>query len=109
MRYNYYTNGKNMVVCTSTYAGKVVRGVAKCSPDDTFDLEYGKKLAKARCDHKVSIKRFKRAMAKLHEANAARDVVNSNIKKAQSYVFDAVTAMAKCNEAITTIEEECKN
>ena len=40
----------NKVICISTYAKKVVRGVAKCSPNDNFDIEIGKKLAQLRCD-----------------------------------------------------------
>ena len=40
-KYNFYTDGKTKVVAVSTYAGKVVRGVAKCDVNDTFSLENG--------------------------------------------------------------------
>ena len=56
-KYNYYTNGKDIVVAKSSYAGDVVRGVAKCSPEDKFDLEAGKKIAAGRCAIKVAKKR----------------------------------------------------
>ena len=55
-RYKYYTNNKDVVVAVSSYAGKTVRGVAKCDPRDTFDIEKGKELAAARCNEKIAYK-----------------------------------------------------
>ena len=46
-KYRYFTNGSK-VVAVSTYAGKTVRGVANCDPNDEFSLEKGKELAAAR-------------------------------------------------------------
>ena len=40
--YKYYTDNKSIVVALSSYAGKPVKGVAKCNPDDQFDLDDGK-------------------------------------------------------------------
>lgn len=69
------------VVAVSTYAGRTVRGVAKCDPKDTFDTEKGKQLAAARCQAKVSSQRLKRATKKLDEAVKA-------LEKAQKYYDD---------------------
>ena len=52
-KYRYYTNGENVVVAVASYAGRTIRGVAKCSDQDEFDLETGKKLAAARCAMKI--------------------------------------------------------
>jgi len=41
--------------------GKPVRGVAKCAPNDEFDINKGKELAAARCNLKVAQKRVKKA------------------------------------------------
>ena len=60
-KYRYYTNGKNVVVAVASYAGRTVRGVAKCSDQDEFNLETGKKLAAARCAMKIAKKRVKYA------------------------------------------------
>ena len=57
-KYKYYNDDKR-VVAVSTYAKKNVRGVAVCSNDDDFDLDFGKKLAKIRCDKKINKKRLK--------------------------------------------------
>ena len=61
-KYTYFVADKQKkVVAVSTYAGKIVRGVAKCDPRDEFSIETGKKLAAARCNLKVATKRAKRA------------------------------------------------
>ena len=68
MRYHYYTDEKTIVIATSTYGKKIVRGIAKCNPNDEFDLEYGKRLAKARLDYKIAKKRAKRASCKFFDS-----------------------------------------
>ena len=66
-------DGTKCPVCVaiSTYAGKTVKGIAKCDPNDNFSYDYGKKLAKARCDVKISRKRYKNADSKLKAAYEA--------------------------------------
>ena len=53
------------VIVLSTYAGKNVRGIAKCSPNDEFDVDIGRTLAQLRCDEKIAAKRVDRAKAKV--------------------------------------------
>lgn len=56
-KYQYYqfTDNQNrkVVVAVTNIAGHRVKGYAKCSPEDTFDLETGKKIAAARCNVKA--------------------------------------------------------
>lgn len=66
-RYRFIEAG-NKIICISTYAKKVVKGIAKCSPNDNFDIEIGKKLAQLRCDEKIADKRANRALDKYLEA-----------------------------------------
>lgn len=80
-RYKYYIDSKNAIHAVSSYAGRAVRGVAKCDPKDTFDIEKGKELAAARCQAKVSTLRLKRATKKLAEAE-------KTLEKAQKYYDD---------------------
>lgn len=97
-KYHFYT-AKNKVVAVSTYAGKPVRGIAKCDPEDTFSLEDGKKLAMARCNEKIAEKRVKRAIRKHQEAYGAY------ISSRRFY-----ESMAKyLNDAIASHEESHKN
>ena len=89
MRYNTYTNGVDKVIVTSTYAGKTVRGIAKCSSEDKFDLEIGKKLAKARCDEKVAFKRMRSAQRRLvHTRQVVSDIL-VYLHKVEEYETDA--------------------
>lgn len=88
-RYRKYSDGKGKIVVVSTYAGKTVRGVAKCNPNDSFDEVAGVELAKLRCDAKVADKRVKRARAKYDEAAAAFNKANAAFEKAIAYLSKA--------------------
>ena len=54
-KYKFVVNEeKRTVVALRRFNGKVYRGVSKCSPNDTWDVEVGKKLAALRCEAKVA-------------------------------------------------------
>jgi hypothetical protein len=44
---------EKMVVVTTTYKGKTIRGVARCAPEDEFNKIIGEKLARTRCESKL--------------------------------------------------------
>lgn len=67
----YVDYDAKVVVATSTYAGKTVRGIARCHPNDKFDVDKGIELAVARCNLKVAAKRQERACRKVKEAKMA--------------------------------------
>lgn len=93
------------VIAVSSYAGKTVRGVAKCDPKDKFDLEKGKELAAARCQAKVSTKRLARAKKKLAEATEA-------LEKAQKFYNDMTTYFndsERDKEMYDSVVERLKN
>lgn len=90
--FEFHTDGHSKVIAVSSFAGQTVRGVAKCAPNDEFDLEYGKRLAAARCVAKIASKRVKRAEGKV---NAAFDAVNSAI--AHLYDMLGYSASAEAN------------
>ena len=81
MRYKTFTDDNETVVVVSSYAGKAVRGIAKCCPNDEFDYEKGEELARARCDQKVAKKRYKNAMK-------CYDDAKEWFKMAESYLLD---------------------
>ena len=103
--YKFYSDGVRKVIAVSTFAGKPVRGVAVCAEDDEFDLEFGKKLAKARCDVAVARKRLNRAYDKYDEALEARRAANAHYEDMLDYVWDAKTAEVKY---VTALEELLK-
>ena len=104
-KYSFYTDGKTKVIAVSTYAGKVVRGVAKCDINDTFSFEKGKELAAARCNEKIAKKRFARAQ------NANIDVLleygrlMKRLDKARSYRRDSEVALDEAQNLVASILE----
>lgn len=96
----YFGNGK--VIAVSTYAGRIVKGVAKCDPSDNFDIEKGKQLAAARCNAKVAAKRVKRAQSELEKAISEFSNASSKVVTMNDYLTDAL-------KAETIAEAEVKN
>lgn len=82
------------IIAISTYAGKVVKGRAKCASNDTYDFEKGKELAGARCNQKVCAKRVKRAEKKLSEAAKELQKAKRKYNKMVTYFDDATNALS---------------
>ena len=100
--YKYYF-GKNIVVAVSSFAGKTVRGVAKCGPNDELDVEKGKELARARCARKVAEKRYKRAMNKYDEAQRILNEATNHFENMEYYFGEASAALNEaylCEESL---------
>ena len=102
--YTFYVT-KNKVIAVSTYAGKVVRGIAKCDPRDEFDLEKGKKLAAARCNLKVASKRVRNANAAYKQAMYDYDKAAARLNDMQQYVIDANRELREAEEFLNDIIE----
>jgi hypothetical protein len=101
-KYRFYTHG-NEVVAVSSFAGRNVRGTAKCDPRDKFSLDTGKALAAARCNEKIAWKRMQRAKSEMikaaHEASLAYD----KERRMDDYYEDSVLALKEASERITEI------
>jgi hypothetical protein len=83
--YKIHTDNERVVVALSTYAGKTVKGVAKCSPEDKFDFDTGREIAEARCNLAVATKRLARANRKVHEAYLAKEEANKFFEEMVDY------------------------
>lgn len=90
-QYRYYNSDKT-VVAIATYAGKTIRGVAKCDPSDEFSLDVGEQLAAARCNNKLAYRRVKNAKAKLDEAIKALEVAQKRVAEMTAYHNDSIAA-----------------
>ena len=93
------------VIALSTYAGKIVKGTAKCMDTDEFSFEDGKKLAAARCDAKVCDKRVRRARKKLFEVSKKLISVNDLYSKMYQYYNDALDESIKSNMRLEEISK----
>lgn len=100
-KYRFYDAG-NKIIAVSTYAGRQVRGVAICHPDDKFDIETGKKIAAARCNCRIANKRYERAQAKYVEAQKQFVCAQRYLDKMKEYMTDSFLA---ANEAA----QQCDN
>ena len=108
-KYTYFVADKQKkVVAVSTYAGKIVRGVAKCDPRDEFSVEDGKKLAAARCAVKIAKKRNANANAQKKKAYNELVAKQNRLQKMNDYVDDSRRALNAANSELAAIEASMK-
>lgn len=100
-------SGAKSCIVMSTFAGKPVKGIAKCDTSkDTYDREKGMALAKARCDVKVAEKRLARATEKLVEAKYMMTCVEDRIDKMENYAVDSAYELATARAVLAQLEKE---
>ena len=89
--YNYKVyKSAGKVVAISTFAGKAVRGIAKCDPTDTYSETFGEDLAIARCSAKIAHKRVKSATTKMNAAAKALEAAQKHYEQMVAYYSDAI-------------------
>ena len=99
MRYRY-SNAGNKIICVSSYGGKKVRGVAKCAPGDIFNEDFGRTLAKLRCDERVAQYRLSHANKKYLEAEAAYEKAALRLDKMDKFSVDARCQLNEIRNAL---------
>jgi hypothetical protein len=96
---------KRTVVALSSFAGEVVRGIARCAPTDVWNVEVGKQWAATRCSAKIAEKRMRRA----EECNAiaadALDFWAERKAKMEHYERDSAEAYKKAIEDLKNLEK----
>jgi hypothetical protein len=95
------------IIAMSTYAGKPVKGVAKCDPKDSFDEGVGMELAAARCNAKIAAKRLKRAQTKHAEAVKDYEKAKKFLDKMIAYEEDAELSCTEALQEVKNLESEC--
>jgi hypothetical protein len=93
------------IVALSTFAGKPVAGVARCAPEDTFDIEAGKKLAAARCGAKIAEKRMKYAEKCSVIAEEYAEYWNAYRAKMENYERDSAKAYLDAVAELVELED----
>ncbi len=104
--YNDKDSGSHVVVCVSSYAGKPVKGRAKCAPNEDFDLDKGKALAQARCDAVIAEKRKKRAITKVAAAYNAYTEAAWFLEDMDQYAKDSVVACKEAKDYLEKLEKD---
>lgn len=105
-KYQYFTDGKSKVYAVSSYAGRTIRGMASLNPEDTFDLEKGKKLAALRCAVKIADKRIKRADSKLYAAEVMAAQAENHLEDMQAYFKNALLEKFEIESAMEALLKE---
>lgn len=106
-KYHFYHNAENgTIVCTTLYKGQMVRGIAKCDPEDNFDIDFGKKLAYLRCKQKFARKKLKRAKAAEKDAFVEKNRAQHNHCKAYDFLMDAQIQLDSSNNELEQFEEQ---
>lgn len=94
------------VYAVSTYAGKTVRGSAKCDPRDEFDLEKGKMLAAARCETKVAEKRWARAELRYQKSASAMLDARAEMEQSMDYLINSRADYLKAEKNLKSLLAE---
>lgn len=104
-RYRYYKDKGNKIIAVSSYAGKTVKGVAKCDPRDEYNEESGKKLAALRCNLKVATLREARAKKMMFEAQKQLNAAQNRYDKMSKYFTDSYMRKAIAENELITFKD----
>ena len=101
-KYRIYTaNHDRTVIAVSSFAGKTVKGIAKCDPKDDPNIEKGIELAILRCDEKISTKKVARGIMKVKAAEAEVAAANKKLANAQEYLIDSENKLFDASQKLT--------
>lgn len=109
----FYVNDKTQTVYAVTQLyGKTVKAKAKCSPDDTFDLEKGKELAAARLEYKVATLIEKDFLEELRFTQKLRDEMvaryTKSIAKLTQLCLDSSKDVSETYHELIDVEDSLK-
>lgn len=101
----YLDKNTKTVICTTTYKNESIRGVAKCNPEDVFDVDIGKVLAYSRCKQKLAKKKLQHARKVYGNALRDEDKARRNLLKAFSFVHDSEEYLHESNYELKILTE----
>ena len=102
--YASYTDGKTKVIVVTKFHNKKIRGIAKCSPEDTFDFEKGKQLAELRCRKKLVAEQYNFYTEKLELIDVLIDKYNRERNKVEKCRMDAMYELSSIGCELQSFE-----
>ena len=105
-KYRFYTDSANTTYCVSSFAGKEVRGATRLDPRDTNNPELAKKIAQAKCDYKISVKRVKLSMTRTEQARQDYLKAKAIYEDKLDYLNRAIDICEKYDNELTMILRE---
>ena len=105
-KYKYYVDEEaRTVVAVQTFAKKKYRGIAKCSKEDAFDVEKGKKIAALKCNKKITQARLDYAKLRYEVISRFIASAKEDFKKWSDYL---VISYREYNEALVELDKVLK-
>lgn len=106
--YEFYDKSKNCkaVKATTTYGGKRVTAVSYTHPNDTYDFEFGKKVAQKRLDIKLAHKRAASMRARAERYAQLIVEYKNEIKRMDKEMRKALTLVGDRLVDASTYEKE---
>lgn len=83
-----YVTYDNVVMAIVRHCGHTFKGIAKCDPRDTFDIELGKKIARIRCLVKINKWDAAREKHYIDCLNRELTVMNKEYDKKQTKIAE---------------------
>lgn len=99
-KYKHVVLENGDVISISSFAGKTVRGVAHCHPEDKFNLDKGIAIADAKCALKIAKLREKRATKCMCDAHDAFMKADELLDKEERYYADAISEVAHAQDKL---------
>ena len=108
--YKFYTNnkGQKVVLCLTSYRGKTVKGKAVCVPEDNYDEEFGKELARKRCEIEYYRRRVRDTYSYKEQLNYEIRKAKSNFNKADDIFRKSCLRYMDAVEGLKKIEDSIK-
>ena len=102
LKYNFYVVD-NMVVCTTKLGQKKFRATAKCSPEDTFDEEFGRKLAFARLQYKIAHYRYLREYQEYLDALVKMNIDRVYVERKRKIYDERSLELREASDALLNL------
>jgi hypothetical protein len=109
--YEYYDKNKKCkaVKAVTTYAGKYISAVSYAHPNDTYDFEFGKKVAQKRLDIKLAHKRAASMRARAERYAMLIVEYKKEIKRMDKEMRKALTLVGDRLVDASTYEKELED
>lgn len=105
-KYKFYCDNENkQVICVTWYKGSSIKGIAKCDPDDAFDIETGKQLAYWRCRYKFLKRKAARAADAYAKAVGVAARAEAKRKKAIEFIEDVAYELTSAKHELAGLEK----
>lgn len=104
--YTEKNTGVKVVKAIAVYNGKIVSAFAKCDPDDTFNLELGKKIAIKRLEIKITQKRAADKLAYTKRCKTELEFIKRDYRHIQKSMERAEIAILDRRVEIKHLEDE---